>query len=196
MVWSNTSLLVLGVSAMLYSMLGFIKGTVFRPNIIVTDSGVGYTIVCADVQELGTEVSLFVSTQYDREGIPTFYGFSSEEGQTAFLSMISVKGIGPGRAIAVLRTCGTQGLLDAVNNKDYATIAKTKGITKATAEQLAAAIASTLSEATAGADEIHAALVDLGYEPGDVTAAVNKARSEVTSGEASDILSAALTHLV
>ena len=71
-----------------------------------------------------------------RENEIVLYGFSDFNEKQLFLKLISVSGIGPKSALAILANEDHNGFVSAVNNDDDAYFTKFPGIGKKTAKQI------------------------------------------------------------
>ena len=74
--------------------------------------------------------------QVVRENEIALYGFSDFNEKQLFLKLISVSGIGPKSALAILANEDHNGFVSAVNNDDDAYLTKFPGIGKKTAKQI------------------------------------------------------------
>ena len=171
------------------------------PDLAVLDvHGVGYALSLPlptyyELQRLppGAEVSLFVHTHV-REDALALYGFWSERERQLFERLITVSGVGPRLARAILSGLPPEELLRALATGDVARLSKTPGVGKKTAERLvlelkekAALLAATPVTAAApesGDEDLLAALVNLGYRRPDAERALADAKREATAGAA------------
>jgi Holliday junction DNA helicase RuvA len=115
-----------------------------------------------------------------REDSLSLYGFAAEEERDLFLQLISVSGVGPKVALAVLSGAAPRELLRAIATGDAKRFQAVPGVGKRTAEriivELRERIADALDEAAlpavaAGEDEprilAREGLVNLGYSPAE-----------------------------
>ena len=124
-------------------MIAFLRGRVLdkQPNKVIVDvQGVGYELhvplsTYYDVGDLGAEVSLRVHTHVREEALQ-LYGFLTTLEQQLFERLISISGIGPKLAIAVLSGIEARELLSAVQRGDVARLIGVPGIGKKTAERI------------------------------------------------------------
>lgn len=165
-------------------MIAAVRGEVMvrRPDHVVLDAGgVGYRLtVSAEtlkaVPAAGSETFLHAEL-VAREDSLSLYGFASEEERDLFGELVSVSGVGPKVAVAVLSGGPARELLRAIAAGDAKRFQAVPGIGKRTAER----IIVELSEKVAGALEEEVAiavieggdaralardgLVNLGYAP-------------------------------
>ncbi|WP_312682705.1 Holliday junction branch migration protein RuvA [Lactococcus taiwanensis] len=108
-------------------------------NIVVDLGGVGYLVSVANPYAwsslLQTEVKIFVH-QVIREDAHALYGFVNEAEKLLFLRLISVSGIGPKSALAIIAASDNEGLINAIDNSDIKYLTKFPGVGKKTAMQM------------------------------------------------------------
>ena len=115
-------------------MISFIKGTaayVDSEGVIVDNHGIGYQVKTPSsiVEKIhtGDEVCL-LTFLYVREDMLTLFGFLTKEELHTFQALLSVNGIGPKAALAVLSTMSVSDLYYAIFSEDAKSIARTPGI--------------------------------------------------------------------
>ncbi len=123
-------------------MIALIEGQVFAVEhgyAIVMVGGVGYQVhLCkknADALITQQTVTLHVHTHV-REDAIELYGFLSSLERSLFLLLISVSGVGPKLALGILSHLLAREVIDAIIDKDIATLSGVSGIGKKTAERL------------------------------------------------------------
>jgi Holliday junction DNA helicase RuvA len=149
-------------------MIASVSGEVLvrRPDHVVIDaSGVGYRLAVSaetlkSVPARGKSTSLHAHL-VARDDSLSLYGFSSEEERDLFLHLISVGGVGPKVAMAVLSGGPVRELLRAIAAGDAKRFQAVPGIGKRTAER----IIVELREKIAG--EIETDASDLAAEGGE-----------------------------
>ncbi|MDR2977503.1 MAG: Holliday junction branch migration protein RuvA [Streptococcaceae bacterium] len=112
--------------------------TKITPTYIVLDvSGIGYLLNVANPYswQLQDEKQIFVH-QVVREDALTLYGFASEEEKQVFLRLISVSGIGPKSALAIIAADDNAGLVAAIDSSNVTYLTKFPGVGKKTASQM------------------------------------------------------------
>lgn len=123
-------------------MLAYIKGTLelVRDGVIIVDnSGIGYEIntsleSISKLDEIGSEVKIFTKL-VPREDSINLYGFADSEELQMFELLLTVSGIGPKGALAILSAMSTDDIKFAVVGEDSKAFAKVSGIGKKTAER-------------------------------------------------------------
>lgn len=123
-------------------MYEYLIGTitqVFPAYIVVENNGIGYLINVANpfrFKSDETKREKIYLHQIVRENEIALYGFSDFNEKQLFLKLISVSGIGPKSALAILANEDHKGFVSAVNNDDDAYLTKFPGIGKKTAKQI------------------------------------------------------------
>lgn len=123
-------------------MIGMLRGKVWEiqaERLVIDVLGVGYLVTvpygllakCCPGQEL-----VIYTHVVTREDDSSLYGFSSLEEKQLFLEMLSVSGIGPKAAIALLSTFGTVQIQSAIVSENLNLLTKVPGIGKKTAQRL------------------------------------------------------------
>jgi len=162
-----------------------LKGTLVEksPSRLTLDvEGVGYDVLVPlstfyGLGEPGSSVVLRVHTHV-REDVIALYGFASALEQDLFERLISISGIGPKLALAVLSGIDPSDLVRAIRAQDVARLTRIPGVGKKTAERIGlelkdrlplapapveAAAAGTASD-DALRDDLLSALANLGYQ--------------------------------
>ncbi len=121
-------------------MYEYLKGlvTYVSPVYVVLEiNGIGYQIQSSNpfrYQE-GMEATIYVQ-QVVREDAQLLYGFYNLEEKELFLRLISVSGIGPKSALAILAGNDHLGLQDAIAREDVKYLTRFPGVGKKTAQQM------------------------------------------------------------
>jgi Holliday junction DNA helicase RuvA len=138
-------------------------------HIVVEAAGVGYRVFVPR-HPSGDEVLLHTH-QVVREDGQFLFGFDTREELALFELLISVSGVGPRAAIALLSVSRPVDVAAAIAAGDAAALAKAPGVGKKTAERLIVDLRSKVGGVAIGApsgdlpdgDEAVAALRALGY---------------------------------
>ena len=174
-------------------MIAHIKGQIaekFNNSVIVDVHGVGYEITLTaldyDNVKLGDEIK-FYTYHSIRENAEELYGFSSLAAKKLFELLISVQGIGPKAAIAILSLAQPEEVRNAIANADAAFVSKASGVGKKSAERVIVDLrdkvgipshyGATEIVSTPGKnepDEALDALIALGFPLREATAALEK----------------------
>lgn len=199
-------------------MIAFLRGRVLekQPTRVIVDvQGVGYELhvplsTFYDIGDEGTDVALRVHTHVREEALQLF-GFLTDLERQAFERLISISGIGPKLAIAVLSGVDAPDLVAAVQRGDVARLTAIPGIGKKTAErivlelrdrmsQLAAPAPAGATTPAAPADRLRAdlisALQNLGYHRPQADKAVDTALASSNEASFEQALKGALRELM
>ncbi|RKQ37898.1 Holliday junction branch migration protein RuvA [Oceanobacillus halophilus] len=123
-------------------MIAYLKGIltyITDESIVIDVHGVGYEVVCANPFAFQTSINkeLLVNTyHYVREDIQVLYGFKNEDEKYLFTKLISVSGIGPKGALAILGSVDIQGFVSAIEREDDKFLTSFPGVGKKTARQI------------------------------------------------------------
>lgn len=176
-------------------MLARIEGQlsdISTDTVIIDTHGVGYEVMLSartmqQLPALGETVILFLHTHV-REDQFALFGFLHREERNIFRRLISVSGIGPRLALAVLSGLEPHDLVQTVANEDAARLSTIPGIGKKTAERIILDLRDRLlkdhagllgvtqmgSAGTSTQQDVISALVNLGYSPMLATSALQK----------------------
>lgn len=181
-------------------MIAYVKGTVEYiegDNVVIDVGGIGYNVkVSADTAArmpgVGEQTKLYTYMNV-REDAVSLFGFFSRDDLAVFRQCITVSGIGPKGALAILSTLNADSLRFAILSGDAKAISKAPGIGIKTAERLILELrgkiraedtliakemadysgASNVAADTAQKREAVEALVSLGYGQAEALKAVN-----------------------
>jgi Holliday junction DNA helicase RuvA len=147
-----------------------------KQSVVLDVNGVGFQVMvgASDLEQLaevGREVALFTHLQVREDGLVLF-GFSTEDARDLFELLLTVSGIGPRVALALLSAFSPESLQNALVQEDVGALSRVPGIGPKTARNLvfhlrdkihAAPVGPALT-ALADADaEVIAAMTGLGY---------------------------------
>ena len=174
-------------------MISHIKGVIeekFNNSIIVDVHGVGYeiTVSSLDYENYNlNEEQKFYTYHAIRENAEELYGFSSLVAKKLFELLISVQGIGPKAAIAILSLAEPEEVRNAIANADASFVSKASGIGKKSAERVIVDLKDKVGipshygatepinkALSSEPDEALDALIALGFPLKEATAALEK----------------------
>jgi Holliday junction DNA helicase RuvA len=166
-------------------MYAFIKGTIVKQtaNVVVVDTGnVGYQLLTPNpfVFHSGDVATIF-TYQHVREDAIELYGFATEAEKELFLKLISVKGIGPKGAMAMLATGNVDGIIAAIDegNADY--LRKFPGIGPKASQQIVLDLRGKLAiepVLSANLADVSDVLQSLGYSAKEIQRALKALPAE------------------
>jgi len=180
---------------MIYSVSGklALKGDNF---IVVEAGGLGLQLLVAEgtlktLPAAGNEVKIF-SYMHVRENAIELYGFSSEEALEYFEMLISVSGVGPKSALAILDVAPITELSAAIKEGRPDLLTRASGIGRKTAERVIVELRTKVQSARSGfviekmetdADLVEA-LSNLGYRREEARVALTKVDAKTAGLEA------------
>lgn len=203
-------------------MYAFIEGKLEYSDentAVINAGGVGYEImISADaagkLPAAGSKLRLYTYMSVSENSGVSLFGFPNRDEQEMFKLLITVSGVGPKGAQAILGGMDTDTLRFAVLSEDAKTIAKAPGVGKKTAERIIIDLKDKLNlmdafekklentgvaADTAGLDAAREdavlALVALGYSRTESLQAVQKVSTE-GNPDADRILSESLKYLI
>ncbi len=123
-------------------MIAHVRGQVaekFANSAIIDVQGVGYevslTAIDFDQLSLNDDAKLY-TYHHIREQAEELFGFTSLAAKKLFELLISVQGIGPKAAMAILSLAPVEEVRNAIANQDASYIAKAAGVGKKSAERV------------------------------------------------------------
>jgi|SRR5690625_3074381 len=123
-------------------MIAYIKGKLHQLQddaVIVDVQGVGYEIICPNpmVFQYSLNEDVLIHTyHYVREDQQLLYGFKDSDEKYLFTKLISVSGIGPKGALAILGSVNIEDFVSAVEQEDEKYLTGFPGVGKKTARQI------------------------------------------------------------
>ena len=124
-------------------MYAYIEGTIDEitdGHLILDHDGIGYELLMSqtDLSRLsGRRERLRIYTYYQSsENGVALYGFLSKESRELFLMLITVNGVGPKAAVAILGTLSAEELRFAIIGEDVKAISAAPGIGPKTAKRI------------------------------------------------------------
>ncbi len=199
-------------------MYAYIKGTVEyldMESFVIDNNGIGYRILTSTnvISKIKLHETITTYTYLNvREDDMTLFGFLSNEEVSVFKLLISVSGIGPKVALAIMSQLTLDELRMAVISEDYKAIAKANGVGPKTAQRAVIELkdkfkledifmdddmSDDLSDAVNDdiITETAMALTSLGYSNVEALRAIKKIEG-ADKMTASELLSAALKKLI
>ncbi|MFL6231380.1 MAG: Holliday junction branch migration protein RuvA [Pyrinomonadaceae bacterium] len=186
-------------------MIAHLSGTLLAKHatsVIVDVGGVGYEVTIPvttfyDLEEPGAQVQLRIYTHVREEALQ-LYGFKTARERELFTQLISVSGIGPKSAIAMLSGMSADEIITAIRTNNLARLTSIPGLGKKTAERLVIELrdkmtklsspeleeqlAARASGASPSGDDVRedalSALVNLGYQRAAAEKAITHAMQE------------------
>ena len=186
-------------------MIAFLRGQLAGEDddaIIVDVGGVGYQVLPSGATRAALvpgEVALHIHAHFVADEPLRLYGFSTTAERSLFRTLLSVQGVGPRVALAILAGIETEDLVRAIATGDVARLKQVKGVGGKIAERLALELREKILAAGAGMGakagkgkpamaaatpastapvgplgEVYGALVLLGYKPIEIDPLLEK----------------------
>ncbi|SDW48857.1 Holliday junction DNA helicase subunit RuvA [Arthrobacter sp. yr096] len=199
-------------------MISFLRGTVAHVGLstaVIDLNGAGMSVFATPQTlshlKVGSEAKLFTS-MIVREDSLTLFGFADDDEREVFDVLLSVSGVGPRLALAVLAVHEPEAIRVAAHTGDGKAFTKVPGIGPKVAGRIVLELAGKLvphGTGTAAAPEtavkadwkpqVVAAMTSLGWSEKDATGSIDKAMADspelVDSGNVAHILRATLRWL-
>lgn len=183
-------------------MIAHVYGLVaekFAGAVIVDVAGVGYEVQVAlgdyETLRLDEKVKLY-TFHHVSENAENLYGFSTLAAKKLFELLITVQGVGPKAALAILSLDTAENVRNAIANADSAYLAKASGVGKKTAERVVVDLSDKVGMPIVyrqqnqpvqtelnTSDEALEALIALGYNLADATKALEGIDINLTTSE-------------
>ena len=195
-------------------MFEYLKGRLTKITakyIVVEVAGIGYILHVANPYRYSDSIQQDITIythQVIREDAHLLYGFATESEKEVFLCLISVSGIGPTTALAIIAVDDNEGLVRAIDQQNITYLTKFPKIGKKTAQQMvldlagtfvdtsvqSGAVSQTAAASNQALDEAMEALLALGYKANEI----KKIRTffEGTSESAENYIKSALKMLM
>ncbi len=177
-------------------MIGYLEGelvAVLDGSVLLrTSGGVGYQVFLPMARlsarvDTGAQAQYFVVTVV-REAEISLYGFEDLSGKLLFESLITVSGIGPKAAMAMLSVFSPREVAEAIVSEDVALLSTVPGIGKKTATRLCVELSDRLAAdsmprqtAPGSRGELISALTNLGFPEKDVFTILHKIPADLPS---------------
>lgn len=180
-------------------MIASVRGTVLSlsPDTAVVEvGGVGLLLHCTPaalgLMRVGEQAAVSTSLVVREESL-TLYGFADADERAIFESVQTVSGIGPRIAQAMLAAMAPMEIRRAVAAGDVKALTAVPGIGQKGAQRLVLELRDRLAPPAADyvpatvptggwAEQVHAALVGLGWGSREADEAVERVRAEVDAG--------------
>ena len=130
-------------------MYDYIKGKVTRVTpeyLVIEQQGIGWQIFAPNPYSFGTDELQVFLHHHVREDAQLLFGFPTFEQRELFRKLISVSGIGPKGALAILASGQPQHVIEAIEREDESYLVKFPGVGKKTARQMILDLKGKLTE--------------------------------------------------
>lgn len=183
-------------------MIAHVSGIIaekFNSSVIVDVHGVGYEVAVAlgDFEKaVLNEPMKFHTYHHIREQSQELFGFTSLAAKKLFEMLITVQGVGPKAALAILSLGESEVVRNAIANGDVVFITKASGVGKRIAERVIVDLTDKVglalrtnvdtlgvSQQVSHVDEALEALMALGYNLNDATRALEGVSTDLSTAE-------------
>jgi holliday junction DNA helicase RuvA len=176
---------------------------------VMTSGGVAYeiaipTTVFERLPRLGEQVTIR-TFHLVREDAQMLFGFLDDTEKTVFIRLLTINGVGPRLALAMLSSMTAESVVRAVRERNVAALTAVSGVGKKTAERVVleltgklddiAFAAGALGQRAPAAEEALRALTALGVTQSDADRAVRGVIQEKGSLTAPELIREALARL-
>lgn len=130
-------------------MYDYIKGKVTRVTpeyLVIEQQGIGWQIFAPNPYSFGSDELQVFLHHHIREDAQLLFGFPTLEQRELFRKLISVSGIGPKGALAILASGQPQHVIEAIEREDESYLVKFPGVGKKTARQMILDLKGKLTE--------------------------------------------------
>ena len=175
-------------------MIAFLRGPLLEATAevaVIDAAGVGYQVIVSAatavaLPAVGSTTQLYVHTHFVKDEPLRLYGFADLGERGLFQTLISVQGVGPRVALAILAGIEQGELVRAIATGDVGRLTQVKGVGRKTAERLALELREKILTLPVGKGvaipsapargeppsgplgDVYGALVQLGYKPGEI----------------------------
>lgn len=183
-------------------MIAHVEGIVTEKlfaSVIVDVHGVGYevNVAAGDYDRAAlNETIKFYTYHHIREQSQELFGFSTLAAKKLFELLITVQGVGPKAAMAILSLGDSELVRNAIANSDSVFVAKASGVGKRIAERVIVDLADKVGlpliydvsntgtmQQVNHADEAMEALMALGYSLADATKALEGVPTDLSTAD-------------
>jgi Holliday junction DNA helicase RuvA len=180
-------------------MFNYIKGTITEikgSHVVLDNNNIGYHIKTPNPFNLtlNSQATIYIY-QHIREDVNELYGFLTKDEKDMFLRLISVKGLGPKGALAILATDSVSNTIQAIEDSNVKYFQKFPGIGQKSSQQIILDLKGKLNfEVDSLPDnrfnDAQAALKSLGFNAAEIKSALKNITN--TKATTQDIVKEAL----
>lgn len=169
-------------------MIASLRGRLLDKDVeavVVEAGGVGYAVTVSasamrGLPPVGAETQLHIYTHATQDGGLQLFGFSDADERRLFETLLSVQGVGPKVAVAIISGLPLSELVRSIAASDVARLTQIRGVGRKIAERLVVELRDKIGALGPGRPaavpgmgapppgrlgEVHGALLSLGYRP-------------------------------
>ena len=167
-------------------MIGYLEGEVLASDtktLTLKVGSVGYRLfttheIIQNVKDKKETIALWTHLAV-RENSQDLFGFTLKEERDFFELLITIPGVGPKSALAVLNAVPTQTLISAISQNDVSYLTKVSGIGKKTADKIVLELRDKIGAVSEGSfldeeNDVLDALKSLGYREREIRETLKK----------------------
>ena len=164
-------------------MISYLKGTVLEKGLtylVLEVNNIGYKVfVTPEILEakIGDQVAVFTYMKVADDG-QSLFGLPDFATLQFFEMLITVSGVGPKVALAILSSAQTDAIKSAIANQDAGVFTRISGVGLKTAEKIIVELKNKVGAPSGleagGSSEVFDALMALGYNQREVREVINK----------------------
>jgi len=187
-------------------MIGYLKGKIIRSTaeyLVIVVNGVGYQVFVnqRNLEKVSEnrEIELHIH-HYQTEKSEALYGFENLAEISLFEALLSVSGVGPKVALALISALSVDELEQAITKGEVDTLTTVPGIGKKGAQKIIAELSDNLADKgleglpkSSSQRQAYDALIELGYNSVEAKTALRMISKDITDPE--DKVKEALKHL-
>jgi len=187
-------------------MIGYLKGKIIRSTadyLVIAVNGVGYQVFVnqKNLEKVSDnkQIELHIH-HYQTEKSENLYGFENLAEISLFEALLSVSGVGPKAALALISALSVNELEQAITKGEVDTLTTAPGIGKKGAQKIVAELSDNLADKgleglpkSSPQRQAYEALIELGYNAVEAKTALRMVDSKVIDPE--DKVKQALKHL-
>lgn len=169
-------------------MIGFLSGLVKSlrgQQAVILVNGVGYTVSVplSQTPAVGKNIDLFIHTHV-REDTLALYGFKDEAALNLFEKLISVSGVGPKSALAIISVGSAEVIKKAIESTNLHFFTAVPGIGKKSAQKIIIDLKPKLTHLDAdltnldGNGHLNQALTQLGFTKTEIVSVLSQVDPE------------------
>lgn len=140
-------------------MISFLVGTIeekYENTLVLDVNGVGYELQVSNsslaaLPSNNETCKIYTYLHVKEDGV-ALYGFATQEEKGIFMKLITVSGVGPKMAVAILSGMKLSDLIVAISREDVSILSKIKGLGKKTAERICLELKDKISVTGYGTD--------------------------------------------
>lgn len=172
-------------------MIAYLQGKILEKStnfIILDNQGIGYKVfVTPEALEarIGDNIKLYIYHKVSEDG-QSLFGLPDFNTLQFFEMLITVSGVGPKVALAILSSAKVDAISSAIANQDAGIFTRISGVGTKTAEKIIVELKNKVTSDklhVTSSTEVFDALIALGYKQNEVRLVINKLDSSLSTGE-------------